>query len=227
MSYFKRIVDRTLKADNGPIRPAITPESIPEPFSTPGRRTMPPRKVPSVPSVPEEKQPAAHTKPELEEKQPAAHTKPELEEKQPAAHTKPELEEKPAEERQLGRALETPLPQSEKQPADQEPENSVMISDTEEEPETPHPDVVPLIQNQQEANNIAPEPMKNAADQNIVPEIEDAELPAKIPRAIAADKEGIKSYAAQAEHREAKKVDGTGHPGDIELKERIRIVSKD
>ena len=41
MSYFKKIVERTLKSemkvDNGSVKPAMTPESIPEPFETNAR----------------------------------------------------------------------------------------------------------------------------------------------------------------------------------------------
>ena len=41
MSYFKKIVERTLKVeaklDSGSVKPAITPKSIPEPFETNAR----------------------------------------------------------------------------------------------------------------------------------------------------------------------------------------------
>ena len=47
MSYFKKIVERTLKAadNSGSLKPAITPDSIPEPFEIKTRVGTSPRRI--------------------------------------------------------------------------------------------------------------------------------------------------------------------------------------
>jgi hypothetical protein len=207
MSYFKKIVDRTLNTDSGSLRPAITPDSIPELLETNAQHGKPARKIkaPSAPNASDEKQ------------QPPADLPP---------RSGPEAKTLSEEDRPQEHAIDTTKAPEKNQTDAQGPASLEHKKTAQVTPEMPQTDSVPLILNPRVAKS-APEDAKVPAPRpDMIFDSERTEMLAKESLIISTDKEKP-DIATPAAPRAAMKVGQAGNAFQIKRQERRDLATKD